>query len=145
MSTLAGNQPKGTGGYDLTRLEDQRAFAAHLLVTERRRELWQRAKVGLVWVALFALLGYLLHLLNVDFAYAIANSGFVLEGIWTTLGVSFASIAIATILALIGALGRLSPHARCRPCGRPPACPYRRRRPAWRCRAALPGAPRRAQ
>jgi polar amino acid transport system permease protein len=34
-----------------------------------------------------------------------------LEGIWTTLAVSLASITIATILALIGALGRLSPHA----------------------------------
>jgi polar amino acid transport system permease protein len=111
MSTLAGNSSQNPGGYDLTRLEDQRAFAAELLAAERRRKLWQRVKVGLVWVALFGLLAWLLYLLNVDFAYAVANAGFVLQGIWMTLAVSFASIAIATVLALIGALGRLSPHA----------------------------------
>jgi len=82
-----------------------------LSATERRSRLWQRAKIGLVWAALFGLLGWLLYLLDVDFAYALANTGFVLGGIWTTLGVSFVSIAIATILALVGALGRLSPHA----------------------------------
>ena len=111
MSTLATNRPNDPGGYDLTQLDDQRAFAARLLAAERRQRLWQRVKIGLVWAALFALLGYLLRLLNIDFVYAFVNSGFVLEGIWTTLGVSFAAIAIATILALIGALGRLSPHA----------------------------------
>jgi polar amino acid transport system permease protein len=92
-------------------LEEQRAFADQLMAADRRRKLWQQVKIGLVWTALFALLLWLLYLLNVDFGYAIANAGFVLEGIWTTLGVSFVSIAIATVLALVGALGRLSPHA----------------------------------
>ena len=111
MSTLATNPPQKPNGYDLTRPDDQQAFAAQLSATERRSRLWQRAKIGLVWAALFGLLGWLLYLLNVDFAYALANTGFVLEGIYLTLGVSLASITIATILALIGALGRLSPHA----------------------------------
>lgn len=111
MSTLATNPPQKPNGYDLTRPDDQQAFAAQLSATERRSRLWQRAKIGLVWAALFGLLGWLLYLLDVDFAYALANTGFVLGGIWTTLGVSFVSIAIATILALVGALGRLSPHA----------------------------------
>jgi polar amino acid transport system permease protein len=112
MSTLAGNPLKpDPGRYDLTQLTDQRAFAAELMVANRRRALIQRLKVGFVWFALFALIGWLLYLLNFDAAYAVENAGFVLAGLWLTLGVSLASIAIATVLALIGALGRLSPHA----------------------------------
>lgn len=111
MSTLATNPAPKPNGFDLTRADDQRAFAAKLMAAQRRSRLWQSVKIGVVWAALFGLLGWLLYLLNVDFAYALANAGFVLEGIWTTLGVSFLSIAIATVLALVGALGRLSPHA----------------------------------
>ncbi len=111
MSMLATNPSKDPGRYDLTQLEDQKAFAAELMAADRRSRLVQRLKVGFVWLVLFAIIGWLLRLLNIDFAYAVANSGFVLEGIYLTLGVSLASITIATILALIGALGRLSPHA----------------------------------
>lgn len=111
MSMLATNRPSGPGGYDLTQLADQQAFAAQLMAADHRRQVWQRIKIASVWVVLFGLLAWVLYLVNVDFAYAIANAPFVLEGIWMTLGVSLASIGIATILALIGALGRLSPHA----------------------------------
>lgn len=111
MSTLASNRPNNTGGYDLTQLADQQAFAAQLMAADHRRQVWQRIKIASVWVVLFGLLAWVLYLVNVDFAYAVANAPFVLEGIWMTLGVSLASIGIATILALIGALGRLSPHA----------------------------------
>jgi polar amino acid transport system permease protein len=111
MSMLATNPSKDPGRYDLTQLEDQKLFAAELMAADRRSRLIQRLKIGLVWLVLFAIIGWLLRLLNIDFAYAFANSGFVLEGIYLTLGVSLASITIATILALIGALGRLSPHA----------------------------------
>jgi polar amino acid transport system permease protein len=111
MSMLATNPSKDPGRYDLTQLDDQKAFAAELMAADRRSRLIQRLKIGLVWLVLFAIIGWLLRLLNIDFAYAVANSGFVLQGIYLTLGVSLASITIATILALIGALGRLSPHA----------------------------------
>ena len=111
MSMLATDPSKDPGRYDLTQLDDQKAFAAELMAADRRSRLIQRLKIGLVWLVLFAIIGWLLRLLNIDFAYAVANSGFVLEGIYLTLGVSLASITIATILALIGALGRLSPHA----------------------------------
>ena len=111
MSMLATNPSKDPGRYDLTQLDDQKAFAAELMAADRRGRLIQRLKIGLVWLVLFAIIGWLLRLLNIDFGYAVANSGFVLEGIYLTLGVSLASIIIATILALIGALGRLSPHA----------------------------------
>ena len=111
MSMLATDPSKDPGRYDLTQRDDQKAFAAELMAADRRSRLIQRLKIGLVWLVLFAIIGWLLRLLNIDFAYAVANSGFVLEGIYLTLGVSLASITIATILALIGALGCLSPHA----------------------------------
>ena len=111
MSMLATNPSQDPGRYDLTQLEDQKAFAAELMAADRRSRLVQRLKVGFVWLVLIAIIGWLLRLLNIDFGYAVANTGFVLEGIYLTLGVSLASITIATILALIGALGRLSPHA----------------------------------
>ncbi len=111
MSMLATDPSKDPGRYDLTQLEDQKAFAAELMAADRRSHMVQRLKVGFVWLVLLAFIGWLLGLLNIDFAYAVANSGFVLEGIYLTLGVSLASIIIATLLALIGALGRLSPHA----------------------------------
>ncbi len=111
MSMLATNPSQDPGRYDLTQLEDQKAFAAELMAADRRSRLVQRLKVGFVWLVLIAIIGWLLRLLNIDFGYAVANSGFVLEGLYLTLGVSLASITIATILALIGALGRLSPHA----------------------------------
>jgi polar amino acid transport system permease protein len=112
MSMLASNPSNnGSGRYDLTQLDDQKAFAAELIAADRRSRLIQSLKIGSVWLALFAFLGWLLYLLNFDLPYAVANAGFVLTGIWTTLGVSLVSIGIATVLALIGALGRLSPHA----------------------------------
>jgi polar amino acid transport system permease protein len=112
MSMLATNPPnQDPGRYDLTQLDDQKAFAAELLAADRRRGLIQRLKIGAVWTALFVFMAWLLYLLNFDLAYALENVGFVLQGIWTTLGVSLASITIATLLALVGALGRLSPHA----------------------------------
>lgn len=108
MTTLAGSDP---GRYDLTRPADQQAFAAALMAQERRAALWQRVKIALVWLGMFTVLGILLYMLNVNFGYALEHAGFVWEGIWTTLGVSLASITIATIIALVGALARLSPHA----------------------------------
>jgi polar amino acid transport system permease protein len=109
---LATNPSNNSSGrYDLTQLEDQKAFAAELMAVDRRRLLLQRLKIAVVWSVLFVFIGWLLYLLNFDYTYALEHTPFVLEGIWTTLAVSLASITIATILALIGALGRLSPHA----------------------------------
>ncbi|MBK8047354.1 MAG: amino acid ABC transporter permease [Anaerolineales bacterium] len=110
MALFAGNEVSAAG-FDLTDPRDQAAFAAQLAAHDRRQKSWQQFKVGLVWLAMFMLLGIALRLLNVSYLYIFEHFGFVLEGIWVTLGVSLASITIATILALLGALGRLSPHA----------------------------------
>jgi polar amino acid transport system permease protein len=96
--------------YDLTQKEDQEAFAVDLMARERRRRLLHRTRVGVVWLLLLAILWLMFSFLNLDIGYIGDNANFVLLGIGVTLGVSFASIAIASIIALFGALGRLSPH-----------------------------------
>src|SRR5690606_28477635 len=72
---------------------------------EDRRQYFQR---GLVWAVLFLILGSLLYLLKIDVPYILEHQGFVLQGLLTTLWVSLLSISLATILAFLGALGRLS-------------------------------------
>lgn len=93
---------------DLTSEAGRSAFAAKLIFEEQRALRNKRIKLALVWLGLFALMGAVLRLLNIDFAYIIENTQFVLAGLWVTLAVSFASITAATILALLGAIGRLS-------------------------------------
>jgi polar amino acid transport system permease protein len=75
---------------------------------QKTTHLIQSIKIGSVWVALILILVFGLLQLRFDPSYIGAHYGFVLQGVLTTLGVSVASIAIATILALLGALGRLS-------------------------------------
>ncbi|GIK73423.1 MAG: hypothetical protein BroJett021_24110 [Chloroflexota bacterium] len=96
--------------YDLTQKTDQEAFAALLLARERRRRMLQRVRVWVVWIALVVILWFLFSFLNLDVGYVANNANFVMLGIGVTLGVSFVSITIASVIALFGALGRLSPH-----------------------------------
>jgi polar amino acid transport system permease protein len=93
---------------DLTSEAGRRAFAAQLIFNEQRQLRHKRIKLAIVWGVLFGGLILASLLLNIDFAYIFENAGFVLEGIWVTLGVSFVSITAATVLALLGAIGRLS-------------------------------------
>lgn len=96
--------------YDLTQKTDQEAFAALLLARERRRRMLQRVRVWVVWIALVVILWFLFSFLNLDVGYVANNANFVMLGIGVTLGVSFVSITIASVIALFGALGRLSSH-----------------------------------
>ncbi len=79
-----------------------------LMALERRARLIHTLEVGLVWIGLVILLSLALALLNFDSEYVLAHYQFVLEGAWYTIGISVASIFFATILALLGALGKLS-------------------------------------
>lgn len=79
-----------------------------LVAHQRKSRLIQTVKIGVVWVGLIIFLIVLLLQFNFDPAYVFAHYGFVLEGMLITIGISMASIAAATILALLGALGRLS-------------------------------------
>lgn len=109
MTAPTGDEPGSrTTSYDLTKRADQEAYANLLMAQERRRKWMQRARVALVWVFLIAILWFLFSFLNLDFGYIFQNANFVLLGIGVTIGVSLVSIAIASIIALFGALGRLS-------------------------------------
>ncbi|OGO62809.1 MAG: hypothetical protein A2030_10635 [Chloroflexi bacterium RBG_19FT_COMBO_50_10] len=81
----------------------------HTLMTQQRRErLIQTVKIGVVWVGLIIFLSIALLQFNFDPAYVFKHFGFVLQGLPITIGVSLASIAFATVLALLGAVARLS-------------------------------------
>jgi polar amino acid transport system permease protein len=82
-----------------------------LIARQRRSQLIHMAKMSMVWIGLVAILGVGLLGLRFDPAYAAQHYMFVLQGAGTTVGVSLASILIATVLALLGALGRLSRNA----------------------------------
>ncbi|HET7376683.1 MAG TPA: amino acid ABC transporter permease [Anaerolineae bacterium] len=79
-----------------------------LLAEQRRARLVRMTKVGLVWVGLIVALIVFLLYTNVEPAYMAEHYGIVLQGLATTIGISVISILIASILALAGALARLS-------------------------------------
>jgi len=79
-----------------------------LMSQQRKERLIMTVKIGVVWVGLIIFMIVLLLQLDFDPAYVFAHYGFVLEGMLITIGISLASIAAATILALLGAIGRLS-------------------------------------
>ncbi len=79
-----------------------------LVAQQRKDRLLQTIKIGVVWFALVAIIFFVLLQLRIDTVYAFEHLNFVLQGVFVTIGVSIASIFFATILALFGALGRLS-------------------------------------
>lgn len=84
------------------------AVGLALVRKARRARLIETVKVGIVWVALLTLLTAGLLQLRFDPAYVFKHANFVLQGAWTTVWISVVSILIASVLALFGALGRLS-------------------------------------
>jgi polar amino acid transport system permease protein len=84
------------------------SMGLELLAAQNRARLIQSAKVGVVWVGLVVLLAATLLQLRIDLPYAAQHYGYVVQGVLTTLWVSLVSIFFATVLALFGALGRLS-------------------------------------
>jgi polar amino acid transport system permease protein len=67
-----------------------------------------RLKVALVWLAIFAAIGVLFYLSNFNLPWMERNFRFIATGVWVTIVAALVSIVLATILALLGALGRLS-------------------------------------
>lgn len=92
----------------LSSLDPDRGMGLQLLAAQRRARLIQTVKIGVVWVALIAGLILVLLQLNVEPSYMLDHYGIVLQGLMTTIGISLISVVIASILALLGALGRLS-------------------------------------
>ncbi|HEX9124241.1 MAG TPA: amino acid ABC transporter permease [Actinomycetota bacterium] len=67
-----------------------------------------RVKVALVWITIFIVLGVFFALAKFDWAWMRANFKFIATGLWVTMFAAVCSIAIAVVLALFGALARLS-------------------------------------
>lgn len=90
---------------------------AELLYEAQQRQARSfRRNVGLSWGILLLLLLYLfsgqdflgIRTITLDYEFIRNNIGFIAGGIPQTLWVSFLSITLATVLALLAALGRLS-------------------------------------
>lgn len=80
------------------------------LVAQTRREKNRLTlKISAVWVALIIIVSAGLLQLRFEPGYIVEHAGFVFLGIEYTILVSLVSIVFATIIALFGALGRLSP------------------------------------
>ncbi len=67
-----------------------------------------RLKVGVVWAVLVLLVGTLFYLADYDTEWMRDNFSFILGGLKYTLLMAFGGIVLATVLALMGALARLS-------------------------------------
>ena len=67
-----------------------------------------RVKLAAVWVAIFAVLGLLFLTAGFDTAWMREEWLFVLKGLPWTIIISAAAIGLAIVLALVGALARLS-------------------------------------
>ncbi len=89
-------------------LDPDLSMGLQLLAAQHRTRLIQMVKVGAVWVVLIVGLALVLLQLDVEPGYMLDHYGIVLQGLMTTIGISLISITIASILALLGALGRLS-------------------------------------
>jgi polar amino acid transport system permease protein len=79
-----------------------------LLARQRRDRLIRTLKIGTVWLLLIGAVFAALLTLNVQPSYMAEHYGIVLQGLATTVGISVISIIFASVLALLGALGRLS-------------------------------------
>jgi polar amino acid transport system permease protein len=67
-------------------------------------QLW----VAIVWIEIFVFLGTFFLLAGFDNTWIRENAGFIARGLWVTVLIAVSSIVFATILALLGSLGRLS-------------------------------------
>ena len=101
----------------MTPTADAQAKAQDIGVTEiklKHIEAARRAKirfvlwVAVVWVVIFAILLIVFYQFNLDFRFRLKYLPFIMQGVGTTVYISILSIISACILALFGALGRLS-------------------------------------
>lgn len=86
-------------------------MGAALVALQQRQRFVHSIKVTLVWLILVAALVGGLLLIRFQPSYMLEHYNIILQGAGATLGVSMASIAIATVLALFGSVARLSSSA----------------------------------
>ena len=79
-----------------------------LVALHRRNKIVQGIKIAIVWVVLICIATLGMVLLRIQPSYIFLHYDIILQGAGTTILVSLASIAIATMLALAGSISRLS-------------------------------------
>ena len=84
------------------------SLAEKLMASQRTRRLRTGLFIGAVWVLLLVILFSILRQFNLDLSFMGHFFDFIMEGSWLTFRISAYSIALAVVLALLGALGRLS-------------------------------------
>ena len=67
-----------------------------------------RLKLAFVWLGIVLVFGLLFWASKFDTTWMRDNAIFVAKGIWVTIFIAFVSIVFAIVLAMLGALGRLS-------------------------------------
>jgi len=99
---------------------EPKSQAELLYQAQQRKERQFRTNVGLSWGILLLFLIFIfsgnditlgsfsIKTINLDQQFIKDNMGFIAGGLWETIKISFLSIAFATVLALLAALGRLS-------------------------------------
>ncbi len=84
-------------------------LGSRIMATDRRRAAVWRAEFIVVWVIiLVGLVSFVLITVKFDTAFLAKAIPFIVQGAGMTIFVSFVSIALAILLAALGALGRLS-------------------------------------
>jgi polar amino acid transport system permease protein len=80
------------------------------IANARAADRWRRRAIfAVVWILLVGGLGWFLWVAGrVEWQFIVDSGPYILGGIWITILVSILSIMLATVLAIIGALGRLS-------------------------------------
>lgn len=89
----------------------QKSQAELLYDMQMRKERLFRINVGLSWLALVIILGFVFSGIKIDTEFISDNLTFIAKGLGETIRISLLSILLAMILALLAALGRLSTFA----------------------------------
>jgi polar amino acid transport system permease protein len=83
-------------------------LAEKLMASQQSRRVRQGLFIGAVWVLLLVILYSVLRRFDLDLAFMGHFFSFIMAGIGVTFLVSAVAITLAVVLALLGALGRLS-------------------------------------
>ncbi|MEW6406026.1 MAG: amino acid ABC transporter permease [Chloroflexota bacterium] len=99
---------KNTPAGPPTGTASEQSLGAALVALQRRQRIIHSLQVTVVWLVLISLLTGGLLLVRFEPTYMLEHYNIILQGAGATIGVSLASILIATILALFGSIARLS-------------------------------------
>ena len=100
------NDQVGTGGVGETRLPPPASRSERLARASARLPF--AMKLATVWAAIFAILGAFFAAADFDTAWMLEKFRYVSGGLRYTMTIALAGIVLAIVMALVGALGRLS-------------------------------------